>query len=293
MAAVLLAAFGALTAVGSAAAPSPEDVNAVDFSFSPRNITVDVGGTVTWHISGGPHTITAEGASFDSGSRSDGSVFAFTFSQPGSYAYSCQFHKSSGMTGVVEVRNAATTTTTTDPPPTTTTLPHSTTTTRPSTTTTTQPTTTTTTVPPSTTTTRPTKSAPLTPPVGTTPSVNREPAGKSHPSTTTTTRSPVAGAAAAAASKGHAHNSTTTGPPASMAPLPPLPVLGESPTPAPAPAPSSGSQVQLVAPAAARQPDGSPSTQSALIIGLGAIALVALGAGTRAWWNRSSRYWSA
>ena len=78
-----------------------------------------------------------------------------------------------------------------------------------------------------------------------------------------------------------------------MAAVPPLPVLGEWPTPAPAPAPSSGSQVQLVAPPAARQPAGSPSTQSALIVGLGAIALVALGAGTRPWRNRSSRYWSA
>ncbi len=82
-------------------------IDAIGTSFSPANDTVAVGATVTWTIrSGGPHTVTANDGSFDSGSRTDGETFQHTFGAAGSYPYYCQFHgtPTSGMRGVIVVK---------------------------------------------------------------------------------------------------------------------------------------------------------------------------------------------
>lgn len=95
------AALAAITAAGvmaallmptgaSAQAPS---VDIVDFEFSPASTTVEVGTTVTWTNSGqAPHTATADGGAWDSGTLNTGDTFSFTPTQAGTFSYICTIH---------------------------------------------------------------------------------------------------------------------------------------------------------------------------------------------------------
>jgi plastocyanin len=96
-----------------------------DQKFSPREITVQAGETVTWkNKSAVAHTVTAYSDSvppdlyFSSGGASSedeardriadeliqtDETFRFTFDEPGTYEYFCIPHESSGMTGSVVV----------------------------------------------------------------------------------------------------------------------------------------------------------------------------------------------
>ncbi len=77
-----------------------------DNYFSPANITVPVGTTVTWVQSGNnPHTTTSYDGLWDSGILPGGSgqSFSFTFNQPGTYTYFCRPHEAQGMVGSVTV----------------------------------------------------------------------------------------------------------------------------------------------------------------------------------------------
>jgi plastocyanin len=79
-------------------------VSIEDFFFSPANITVAPGTTVTWVNNGrAPHTATATSPSgaFDSGTLQPGQSFSFTFNRPGTYAYHCAIHPF--MSGTVTV----------------------------------------------------------------------------------------------------------------------------------------------------------------------------------------------
>jgi plastocyanin len=81
----------ALAAVTPAAGGST--VLIVYRAYQPSQLTVLVGQTVTWRNSGlGPHTVTADAGQFDSGTLQAGTTFSYTFSAPGSYAYSCTVH---------------------------------------------------------------------------------------------------------------------------------------------------------------------------------------------------------
>lgn len=63
------------------------------FAFSPSELTVAKGATVTWTNNDGvAHTITS--GSFDSGSIKNGGSFSFTFTQAGTYDYYCSIHPS-------------------------------------------------------------------------------------------------------------------------------------------------------------------------------------------------------
>ncbi len=89
-----------------------------DFRFSPENITVPVGSSVTWWNNDSvPHTVTSlagAAASFDSGTRNPGSTFTFNFTVEGVYPYYCMIHPfmrgnvtvvSTNNTVSVEIRN--------------------------------------------------------------------------------------------------------------------------------------------------------------------------------------------
>lgn len=86
-------------------APSGATGNAVSiagFSFQPAAITVAVGTTVTWtNDDSTSHTVTADDASFDSGSLAKGATFKQTFATAGTFAYHCSIHSS--MKGTVTV----------------------------------------------------------------------------------------------------------------------------------------------------------------------------------------------
>ena len=75
-------------------------------SFSPREITVTVGDTVTWTNSDQiSHTATADGGSFDTGALSNNESGTVTFSTAGAFPYHCSIHPN--MTGTITVEAAA------------------------------------------------------------------------------------------------------------------------------------------------------------------------------------------
>ena len=63
------------------------------FRFSPQNITVKAGATVTWtNKDDVPHTIVSTTKKFRSGVLDTDGKFSFTFSDPGTYEYFCSVH---------------------------------------------------------------------------------------------------------------------------------------------------------------------------------------------------------
>jgi len=77
-------------------------------NFAPDTITVVIGinNTVTWkNLDTSPHTVTAVGGAFNSGSIAIGGTWNYTFSTPGTYSYYCQFHN--WMKGTVVVKQLA------------------------------------------------------------------------------------------------------------------------------------------------------------------------------------------
>ncbi len=83
---------------------SENKVSMKGMSFSPSNLTVKVGDTVTWNNDDNTtHTVTSEDDKFDSGTLSKGKTFSFTFTEAGTYSYKCELH--SQMRGTITVTN--------------------------------------------------------------------------------------------------------------------------------------------------------------------------------------------
>ena len=81
-----------------------------DFLFSPQDLTIEVGDTVTWtNLDSVSHTATSTSgpASFDSGFLATGDTFSFTFDTAGTYEYFCEPHPN--MIGSITVTAAAAT----------------------------------------------------------------------------------------------------------------------------------------------------------------------------------------
>ena len=97
----------ALLAPAASAGAASQAVSMNDNVFSPANIQVDPGDTVTWTNKGvAEHTATSRAgapAPFDSGLKPPGQSYSFTFQAPGRYAFYCQPHEILGMQGVVQV----------------------------------------------------------------------------------------------------------------------------------------------------------------------------------------------
>jgi plastocyanin len=65
------------------------------FAFTPPELTVPVGTTVTWtNNHAANHTVTSDTGLFDSGTMAQGATFAFTFTQAGEFPYHCSIHSS-------------------------------------------------------------------------------------------------------------------------------------------------------------------------------------------------------
>ena len=86
-------------------AGGPGAVTIKSFAFSPQDITVKQGTTVTWtNLDGVAHTIVSDAGApeaISSDPISQGGSFSFTFTKPGTYPYHCSIHPS--MTGSVMV----------------------------------------------------------------------------------------------------------------------------------------------------------------------------------------------
>ena len=91
---------------GGVALAADHPVAISGFSFSPRNITVTVGDTITWTNSDAQaHTATADDGSFDTGTIGNGGSGSATFATAGTFPYHCKIHAS--MTGTITVEAAA------------------------------------------------------------------------------------------------------------------------------------------------------------------------------------------
>jgi plastocyanin len=83
------------TTPATSTAPSADKpataVSIVNMAFSPDQLTVQVGDTVTWTNNDSvPHTVT--GADFDSGAMATGATYSYTFVKAGTFDYTCTIH---------------------------------------------------------------------------------------------------------------------------------------------------------------------------------------------------------
>jgi len=80
-------------------------VSMQNITFSPNNLSVKVGDTVTWtNDEAVGHDVTADDGSFKSGAPGalkQGDSFEHAFEKAGSFAYNCTVHPN--MTGTIEV----------------------------------------------------------------------------------------------------------------------------------------------------------------------------------------------
>jgi plastocyanin len=82
--------------------PTTHSVDINGFAFNPSQLTIAVGDTVTWTNSDSTsHTATADDGTFDSGNLANGDTFSFTFTEAGTFSYTCSYHSS--MTGSITV----------------------------------------------------------------------------------------------------------------------------------------------------------------------------------------------
>jgi plastocyanin len=76
------------------------DVSISNFAFNPATVTISTGDTVRW-TNQDSATHTVKGSSFESGQLAQGDTYEFTFTEPGTYDYTCSIHPS--MKGTVTV----------------------------------------------------------------------------------------------------------------------------------------------------------------------------------------------
>lgn len=87
--------------------PGPNEVWMIGQSFSPSELEVEVGTTVTWeNKSDLVHTVTSGSnrdfdGLFDSGNLSGGDTFSYTFNEVGGFDYFCRPHEN--MTATINV----------------------------------------------------------------------------------------------------------------------------------------------------------------------------------------------
>jgi plastocyanin len=95
-------------------------VAAVNFEFKPPSRTVHVGDTVVWTMSGDGHTVRSgtvdssnvahpSNGPLNSGFKSAGQSYSYTFTKVGTYPYFCEIHADSQMKGTITVVAAAAT----------------------------------------------------------------------------------------------------------------------------------------------------------------------------------------
>lgn len=74
-----------------------------NFTFSPQEITISRGGTITWvNDDDIPHALAESNKAFRSKAMDTEEEFSFTFNKPGTYEYFCSLHPH--MQGKVIVR---------------------------------------------------------------------------------------------------------------------------------------------------------------------------------------------
>ena len=83
-----------------------DDGPTASWGYDPKSLQVTAGDTVTWTNTGAqPHTVTAIDTSFDSDYLQTGDTFSQTFTDPGTFQYTCTPHP--WMLATVVVASAA------------------------------------------------------------------------------------------------------------------------------------------------------------------------------------------
>jgi plastocyanin len=94
-----------LIAGAASVAAADEDVEIVGFAFSPQEVTVAVGDSVTWtNDDAAAHTASADDGAWNTSSIATGASGSITFSTAGTFPYHCDIHPT--MTGTVVVQGA-------------------------------------------------------------------------------------------------------------------------------------------------------------------------------------------
>lgn len=78
-----------------AATPALADatVTIKNFDYSPMDVTIKAGETVTWkNLDGEPHTVVSTDGAFRSKALDENDSFSFKFDKPGTYKYVCSIH---------------------------------------------------------------------------------------------------------------------------------------------------------------------------------------------------------
>jgi plastocyanin len=103
---VVAAAALCLAAPASTALPASHDTAQIlikSFMFTPMELTVKAGATVTWsNMDDEPHSVVSDTGLFRSGAVDTHETFSFKFDKPGTYHFICSLHPRMSGTIVVE-----------------------------------------------------------------------------------------------------------------------------------------------------------------------------------------------
>jgi plastocyanin len=87
----------------TAARSGPDTVSVASFLFGPEKLTVALGTTVTWtNTDASPHQVSVKGKPLRTPIILKGQSKSLTFTEPGTYEYTCGLHPS--MKGTIEVK---------------------------------------------------------------------------------------------------------------------------------------------------------------------------------------------
>ena len=93
--------FGLLLLVPHTSFAAQITVTVTDNAFTPKNVTINPGDTVTFVNQGAlPHTATADSGTFDTGIIQPGAGSSAVFGNLGTYAYHCTLHGAAGGVGM-------------------------------------------------------------------------------------------------------------------------------------------------------------------------------------------------
>ncbi|HEY3637527.1 MAG TPA: cupredoxin family copper-binding protein [Rhizomicrobium sp.] len=93
----------ALLALMPALAHADGQIVMKNFSYSPMELSVAAGSTVTWkNLDGEPHTVVSLDGQFRSQALDENDTFSFKFDKPGTYKYICSIHPQ--MKGTITVK---------------------------------------------------------------------------------------------------------------------------------------------------------------------------------------------
>lgn len=107
--ALVVIAFLTVAAFRTAATARADDAPAVaidNYAFTPAEITIAAGTTVTWSQlqANEVHTVTSIDGVWDSNVLNTGATYSFQFTTPGDFRYDCSVHPDL-MMGVVHVHS--------------------------------------------------------------------------------------------------------------------------------------------------------------------------------------------